>query len=250
MLKKIEAIFSVILFAVVFGLVILGGCFALPWYLVNWGSFKVSPGNTLTVVGEAQTQVKSQIAIFSAGVSAVNDNKETAIAEVNQKIEKIIQAVREFGIEEKNIKTQNLNVYQTEENYYEEGRQKSRLGQWRVNNTIEIKLKEVDKASDLTDLLTKSGANNVYGPNFTVDEGSKAEDSLLAQAIENAKGKAQIMASATGRKLGKIINVTEGYQPTYSIFNQERFGFGGGGPSVMPGSQTIIKVVTVTFELK
>jgi len=229
--------------------VFLTGCFLIPWRLVDWGRLQLSSPRTITVTGEAKTQEKSQIATFDAGVSAVNDNKETAINQVNEKIKAIIDAVKAFGIKDEDIKTQSLSVYQSEETYYEEGVQKSRPGQWRVSNTITVTLRDIEKASDLADLLTRSGATNVYGPNFALEETQQAEESLLDEAIKNAKSKAEIIAKSSGGKLGKIISVSEGYQqPTITRFAPE--GYGGGGPPIEPGTATVQKTVTVIFELK
>ncbi len=116
------------LFAIVIGVVLLvSACFFLPLSKIRWGKMELSPARTITVIGEAEGQQKSQIAQFTAGVNAVGDNKEELISEVNKKIEALISSVKKFGIAEKDIKTQNLSVYQGEETYYDsEGRQKSR----------------------------------------------------------------------------------------------------------------------------
>lgn len=231
----------------ILGIIFLLALFFLPWQRINWGGLQILPGRTITVVGEAQMQQKNQIATFTAGVTVVNDDKDAAVSEVNQKTEALIAAVKDFGVKSEDVKTQNLNVYQREETYYEEGRQKTRPGQWSVSNTIEIKLRNVDRASALADLLTKSGATNVWGPNFTLDESQPAEDSLLEEAIKDAQKKAEVIARASGRKLGKILSVSEGYQPE-PIFRALE-GAGGGAP-VEPGSSMVKKVVTVVFELK
>lgn len=247
---KNNSVVQIFLFALFLGAFLLLGSFLLPWQSVKWGNISVSPGNNVTVYGEAQGQQKSQVAVFSAGVSAVNDNKESAISEVNLQVQKLIDAAKTFGIPPEDTKTQNLSVYQSEETYYEEGRQKSRLGQWRVNNTVEIRLKEVERSSDLADLLTNSGANNVYGPSFSVEDSTEAENALLDTAIKNAQAKAELIAKATNRKLGKVLSVSEGgvQSPIYSL-KADGLG-GGGGTPISPGSQTVSKTVTVTFELR
>ncbi len=235
--------------ALALGVVLLGGSYVLPWGTVDWGSFSLKPAQTVTVVGEARSQKKSEIASFSAGVNAIGDDKEKAIADVNGKIGAIIASVKDFGIKPEDIKTQNLNIYQNQETYYEEGRQKQRPGQWSVGNSIEIKLHDVDRASALADLLAKSGANNVYGPNFSLDEDPSEADGLFADAIENARGKAQNVAKASGRTLGKILSVTEGATSggPVPMFRMES---GGGGAPVEPGTGTVAKSVTVVFELR
>lgn len=241
------------LLAVVFSFCLVGllmlSAFFIPWKNINWGKVALLPASTVTVTGTAKSQEKNQVAVYSAGVSVVSDNKEQAIADVNKKTQSLIDAVKTFGIPAADIKTQNLNVFQSEETYYEEGVQKARPGQWRVNNTIEIKLRNVDSASQLTDILSKSGANNIYGPNFSIEESEAKETSLLGEAINNAKEKANLMAQASGKKLGTIINIVEGgAQTPIALFRME--GGGAGGAPVEPGSSTVTKTVTVTFELQ
>lgn len=226
---------------------VFAACYFLPWENVNWGKIQLSSVKTITVTGEAKTQERNQIATFTAGVSAIKDNKDEAINEVNSKIETVIQAVKDFGIDSSDIKTQNLSVYQQEETYYEEGIRKSRPGQWRVSNSITITLRDINSASDLADLLTRSGATNVSGPTFRLDETQAAEESLLVEAIENARKKAQKIAVSSGGKLGKIISVSEGYQQPITFRALEGIG---GGPPIEPGTSTVSQTVTVVFELK
>lgn len=206
---------------------------------------------SVTVVGEASNQETNQVATFNAGVNAVNDNRDVAIKEVNDTISAMIESVKKFGIADADIKTQNMNIYQNQESYYEEGSQKQRLGQWNVSNTVEIKLRDVAKASELTELLSKSGANNVWGPNYSLDETAGAEDALTEKAIENAREKAERMAAASGARLGKVIQVVEGSSGgVVTPFARMDQGAGGGGAPMEPGSTMVTKMVTVTFELK
>jgi len=239
----------IFIFAAILSVLILAGSFFIPWQHVKWGKLELLPSSTITVVGEARTQEKNQIATFTAGVNAVHDNKETVISEANKKIEDIISAVKKFGIQSEDIKTQNLSVYQQEETYYEEGRQKTRPGQWRVSNSIEIKLRNIDKALDLADLLSRSGATNVYGPNFSLDDTKGAETELIDKAMGDARKKAEAIAKSSGNNLGKVLNVAEGYQQV-GIYPVALGAGRGGGGGIEPGTGTVQKVLTVTFELK
>jgi len=228
---------------------ILGSIYLSPWQKINWGKIQFMPSQTITVTGTAKTQETSQIARFTAGVSSVQDDKQRAVDEVNQKVRTLIESIKDFGVEDKDIKTQNLNIYQDQEQYYEDNRRKTRPGQWRISNSVEITLRDAEKTSRLTNLLTASGATNVYGPRFSLDDTQEAEEGLLGEAIENARKKAESIAQSSKRKLGKMINVTEGYQSVSVFRGLEGIGAGGGAP-VEPGSQTVSKSVTVTFELK
>ena len=226
--------------------------FFLPLNKIEWGKIRWQDSETITVTGIAKSIQKNQIASFSAGVDSVQSDKDKAIQEVNTKVADLIKAVKNFGIDEKDIKTQNLSVYQQEESYYENGAQRTRKGQWRVNNSIEIKLREVDKASELTTLLTSSGATNTYGPNFTFEDTSSAEKELFEAAMKDAEEKAEILARVSNRKTGKVVNIIEGSNysssPLYAAKVMD--GMGGGGAPVEVGSGTVSQSLTVVFELK
>jgi len=222
----------------------------IPWSKVNWGRITWQPAEVVTVSGEARSQEKNQIATYTAGVEAVNSKKEDAVAEVNTKIEALVKAVKEFGIKEADIKTQNISIYQDEESYWENGVQKSRKGQWRISNSVEIILREINKAVALTDLVTSSGANNVYGPSFSIDDTNQVEKGLYEMAMKDAKEKADSIAKVSGRKLGKVISVSDGgTSGNYPIYAMKDSGMGGGSVTE-PGSTMVYKNLTVIFELK
>lgn len=230
--------------------IVLSSLYFFPWKGIRWGKIEFLPAETVTVVGTAWTKEKNQIATFSAGVSYVSDNKDEAVSVVNKKVDEIVTSLIKFGIDKSDIKTENLSVYQQEEQYWEEGKQKTRPGQWRVGNSVSIVLRDVDKASSLADILTKSGATNVYGPNFSLEDTKEAEASLLKDAIDDARKKAESIASSFGKKLGEVISVSETGSPYYPVYREGLGGSGGGGVPVEPGSVTVSKSVTVVFELK
>jgi len=239
-MKKIILVVELVLLAV----------YILPLRRINWGKIAWMPAETVTVTGEARSAVSNQIASFSAGVDAVDANKETAIKEVNDKLRAMIEAVKRFGISENDVKTQNLSVYQEEESYWDDGVQKSRKGQWRVSNSVEVTLREVADTSGLVDLLTSSGANNVYGPNLRLNDTSEAEKGLFDAAMDSAREKAELIAKAAERELGKVISVSEGGVSSEVYPLMYRDGMGGGGAPIEGGSTTVSKSLTVIFELK
>lgn len=215
----------------------------VPWSKINWGRITWQPSEVITVNGEAKTQERNQIASFSAGVMVQNMDKKEAIAEVNTKINDLIKSVKDFGIAEADIKTQSIS-------YYQEPKGGQNPGQWQVSNTIEIILRSVDKATELTDLLSKSGANNVYGPSFGMDDTNKIEKSLYEAAMVDAKEKAESIAKASGRKLGKVLSVSDGGTTNNYPIYAAKLDSGMGGAATETGSTTVYKSLTVVFELK
>jgi len=222
--------------------------FLLPMGNINWGKINIGQDQGITVVGEAKTKLKNQVASFTAGVNVNKTNKEEAVKEVNEKMTKLIDEIKAFGIKAGDIKTQGISINESQ-------RYDSREKEWYVGNSIEIILREVDKTSELTDLLSKSGANNVYGPNLRIDDSDEGEKVLYEVAIKDAREKAEAIAKAAGRRLGKVISVMD--NGTVSDFNRPwlsavaKDGMGGAEAApIEPGETTVSKSMTVVFEMR
>lgn len=241
-------VFAGIIFAAI---ILFAGTFFIPWHFVDWGGVQIEPTNTITITGEAKRKEKNQIASFDISVRTSNENREVATKEVNTKIESIIAAVKKFGIKPDDIESGSINMSRYDETYWDNGVSKRRPGPWNVSNSLDVILRDTEKASEFTELLWNSGATGVYGPNFSIDDSTAAEQELLGEAIKDAVKKADVLANSSGRKLGKIISVTEGSQSisAYRYTATEELG-GGGGVPVEPGTGTVYKSVTVMFELK
>lgn len=231
----------------------------------HWGSLEMRANSTITVSGMAKTEQNNQIANFTAGVESIEETKEKALEKTNETMNQLIVKVKELGIQEKDIQTQNASVYQETEYlpmdnsvnnlmYPPPERGDARKGDWRANNSINIKLREVEKADTLLALLNNSGANYVDGPNFSIDNAESAGDELLTQAVINAREKAEKIAAANKQRVGKIVSLTEG--GSYAPYYKSVMPMAGAGVSetmidadLEPGSSNISKTVTVTFEL-
>jgi uncharacterized protein YggE len=216
----------------------------------RWGSITLRPPETITVSGMAQQEEQNELAQFYVGVTATNADKQAAIDEVNTKMDEVIAKLKEFGIPAADIKTQSVSVYQDQEQVTEGGRMRYVPGTWRANNSVQIKLRDVAKTSDLLALLGGSGLTDISGPNFMIDpDDQAARTELMKEAVDQAKEKAAAIAQANGKKLTKIVNVTEGYAPSYGPMLMDR-AMGGGAAPIEPGTSTVQATVTVTFEMK
>lgn len=236
-MKKNESITGAIIILFIF-------IFLLPLRNINWGKINIGQDNGITVTGEATTKVKNQIASFTAGININKANKDEAVKEVNDKMAKLIEDVKAFGIKGEDIKTQGVSINESE-------RYETKQKEWYVGNTIEIVLRDVDKAGALTDLLSKSGANNVYGPSLMLDKSNEAEKALYDEAMKDAREKAEIIAKIAGRKLGKVISVVDsGNVDTIRPWLSSAKEGMGGGANIETGSSTVSKSMTVVFEMK
>lgn len=215
---------------------------------IEWGSLAVAPSRTITVYGTSQEKRTNEIASFTAGVNEVNADKQTAVDQVNQSVETIIADLKEFGIAEEDIKTQNISINRIDDSYNLNN--PSQEVRWSANNSVEVILRQADQASELADLLARSGATNVYGPNFQLDTESRSETELLQSAVEDAKTKAEQLAEKAGASLGEILTIDESMSQTSPIYPMLESRGAGGGTPVQPGTSTVSRTVMVVFELR
>lgn len=221
----------------------------IPELRPHWGNITLAQPEIVTVTGVAQSSESNQIATYTAGVTVSSFDKEQAVADANAIMSELLVQVEEFGIPSEDLQTQNLSIYQFQEWSQETNDQRQK---WTAENNLEITLRDTERVAELADLLTTSRATNVYGPSFRLDETNTFDRELIEAAMEDARSKADRFAATTGRSLGKVVQISEGsnYNGPYFPLARMSYQGGGGGASIEPGTSSVIKTVTVTYELK
>lgn len=167
--------------------------------------------NQLRVVGTAKATETPDIATTQIGVQTFNREVEPAVAENNRIAEAIIGAMRQQGIDEKDIKTTNFSIYP--QRNWQNGGQGEITG-FQVDNMISVTIRNLNIVGKALQAAINAGANNVYGLNFGIDDTETLKRELRLKAIEDARKQAEDIASAAGVELGKIITIND---VSYSI---------------------------------
>lgn len=201
----------------------------------------------LSVVGEGKVEVIPDAATVQVGITVNNlttaKDVQNEIAKINNNI---IDEMKKLGVEKKDIKTSGYSIYP---NYSYEGA--SRIIGYNGNTTLDIKVKDIALASQVVDVATQAGANEIHGTTFTVDKPEKYREQARNKAIENAKEQAKKLSKSLGIKLGKVTNIIESSPGTGDPIMPRTAaeGYGGGeSPNFAAGTQTITSVVTLYFE--
>lgn len=228
---------------------------------------EIYPQRTIMVSGEGEAFAVPDIASFSFSVVEVGNTAAEAQGKADVKMAAALAALKDAGIEEKDIKTTNYSFYpnyEWEQVYCAQvvgvvcPSGKNVLKGYEVNQTILVKVRETDKAGDL---VTKIGAikvSNVSGVEFTVDDREKYVAIAREAAIAKAKENAEKLEDQLDINLGKMLYFNEngGYPIPYYAE-----GLGGGkdmaASSVAPqraqlptGESRIISNVSLTYEIK
>ncbi|MFC1722063.1 SIMPL domain-containing protein [Patescibacteria group bacterium] len=222
--------------------------------LIRIGSVNISEERYITVIGSYSNLEDNDIASFIVTISESNVSKNESVSNVDQKGINLIQAVENFGIDGKDIKTTNNMVYQ--KNDIDINRvvrlpdsKNTPTPEWVASTSVEIKLRETSKVSEFTSLINSLDGTQIYGPNFTIDTDTLDEGRLLTNAIDDAKEKAKFIAKKHKQRLGDILYIEEisdsSFFPTGEVL-----GLGGESAQFAPGTTKIEKKVKVRFELK
>lgn len=229
------------------------GC-ALFLTAAFYAIYSFAPKKTVSVTGYASSTVINQIARFTANVTTKDADKAKAVQSITDKSNKVVDEIKKFGIDYKDIKTTNMSVYQLQEPYYEGGYTQYKPGDWQAMLSVEVVVRDMEKSSEFASLLANLDTSDVYGPNLMLDDKKIDDTDLIAEAMADARRKAEILAEKSGGKLGRVVSVVESYSsytPYYPMYSA-KVGMGGGDASlpIEPGTSDTSKSLMVVFEVR
>lgn len=150
---------------------------------------------TLSVSGTATTSVDPDLVNIQFGVEVQKETAKEAFDANTIQMNAIIDAIKSVGITDDEISTAQLTIYPVYESYHdkESNIYRQKLVGYSVSNIIRVETKKMDLASNIIDNAVNAGANRVDSVYFTLSPQRQMQvsDDLLAEAIKNARSKAE-----------------------------------------------------------
>ena len=241
MLKSLKP--NALIWPLVVLIIAAGAMLVRPW--------QAKPLETITVTAEGKTQVVPNVAKITTTIETQNQNLDTARAQNQQKVATFVDKLKALGVDEKDIKTENIAAGPRYEIQIYPGPKP--IGN-AVSTSLEITIRDFSKTDAIIATLTQNGAANLYGPNLTVDDTTldSAKSKARENAVNNARQKAQELAKLSNRKLGKVITIKE--QGDFGV-PQPMLAIGGMDlkekvAQIQPGQNTVTINLSVDFSLK
>lgn len=147
-------------------------------------------------------------ATFSTGVETSAPTASVALRQNSAEVAKVIAQLQKLGIAEKDIQTSGINL--NAEYDYIQATQKNRFKGYRVSNQVQVKMRDISKLGTIMDAVVASGATNINGPFFSIDNDSDVKKSARARALANGKAQAEVYARANGYASVRLLSVAEG----------------------------------------
>jgi len=218
-----------------------------------------SQGNSgIHVTGMGTVTAEPDLAVLSLGVEAfagtVSEARETAATAISG----TIAALRDEGVEDKDMKTAHFNI-QPEYNW-EDTRNggRPRIIGYRVTNTLSVKVRDLGSVGPIIDGAVAAGGDvtRINNISFSIEDGAALAEQARRLAVQDALSNAGLLAEEAGATLGDLQFITEvsslQYGTNETAFSAERSIAAAAPPvptSILTGEQDIVVRVQAVFAI-
>jgi uncharacterized protein len=206
-------------------------------------------GTVLDVSATGTSTRVPDLAVIEAGVVTQAANAAQAMQQNNAQMARVLAALRKSGVAERDIQTATISLspqYRYAEN------QPPVITGYQASNQVSIRFRDIAKSGAILDTLVGQGANNISGPNLTVDKPEGALDEARTDAIAKARARAELYARAAGLKVDRILAISEsGALPAPPVpMVAMRANMAADKLEVVAGERELNVTVSVRFLLK
>lgn len=221
-----------------------------------WGLQRVGEGiarrggDTVSVRGTAQRNVKADRALWKLSVSQSADTASVAIAGVNSGVDVVLAFLGNNGVADDAVALGSISNYAIKE--YVDGNATGRVLSYEASREVIIRLSDVDKAaalaSDLGEVLARGVNIYTAGPEYYLDSLNTLRPELLAEAMVDARARAESLLGAVDSKVGDVRSVSSG--PFQVTARDSTDVESGGYFDTASIEKTVIATVLVEFATK
>ena len=226
----------------------------------NYSIDSTNANSTVFTTGSAFTRLAPDRVLISIGVESTDKTANEALSLNSELMNNIISDLRSIGLKPNETRTSIFNIFPLY-NYTESGTRLNVSG-FTVTNTVQIESSNLDNVSQWIDNAVASGANSINSIDFSVTE-KKLEDTrsrLITDAIDNAKQKAEVAASAVQLSITGVESiVVDGTTnipplPPQPFFRESASASAQGGTvtdstPIIPGEQEVSVSVSGIFSM-
>jgi uncharacterized protein YggE len=209
---------------------------------------------TITVVGEGNVKIKPDIAQANIGVEVIRPTVKAASSGAKETMDAVLQALKQQGIDEKDIQTSGFSVW-TERPYGPEGPSGDEV-LYHVSNQVAVTIRDLETVGTVLDAAIEAGANNIYGVTFSLADPSQVESGAREKAVADAQAKAQELATLNDVEVGDVVSVSEviggggGYYAGGIREAALSAGLGGGGGPISPGELELTLQLQIVYTVQ
>lgn len=205
---------------------------------------------TLNLSAYGETRTRPDQATITLGVTTEAPTAAEAMRLNAVKMNQVIAALKKGGIADRDLQTSGLNLnpqYVYQENL------PPRLSGYQASNQVTIVVRDLARLGQAVDAAVNSGATNVGGVAFGLQNGDGAENAARLEAVKALQAKADLYAKATGYRVARLVTLSEGGgytpPPPMPMMAMARMEKASDSTPVEAGELKVRIDVSATFEL-
>lgn len=206
------------------------------------------------VSGEGEVAVTPDIATLRLGVVAQAASVAEAQPQAAEAMDKVMAALSDQGVAEKDIQTQHFSINQVTE--WDRVKEQEIVVGYRVTNMVTAKIRNIDETGSIIDAVAAAGGDltRINSLDFSVDDPSVYYEKVRQEAMADAKAKAEQLAELAGVTLGKPTYLSEG-APITPVSRGGVYYVEGApipapaAPPISPGEMKITLTVQVIYAI-
>lgn len=176
--------------------------------ILGWSyTSKKSGDEAVTVTGSARKRIKSDLVVWSAGVSSQSAKLADAYSQLSANIPRIKQYLMSKGIAENQMTVSAISsttLHPRDTN----GNETSEITGYSLRQEIEVRSNDVDRiaqiAREATELINQGILLESSPPKYFYTALGDLKVEMLGEAAKDAKTRAEKIAASTGNKIGTL----------------------------------------------
>ncbi|MCC2977186.1 SIMPL domain-containing protein [Sphingomonas sp. PL-96] len=204
----------------------------------------------LDVVAEGKATRIPDVATLRAGVVTQAATAAAALQENAARMTRVVAALRKAGVAPRDVQTAQIALspqYRYAEN------QPPVITGYQASNQVSVRFRDIARSGAILDALVAEGANQIQGPDLSVDAAEQALDEARTNAMARARARAELYAKAAGLRVDRILTISEGDAPSSPqpiVVHARMQSMAADSTPVAAGEQDITATVTVRFLLR
>jgi uncharacterized protein YggE len=209
---------------------------------------------TITVEGEATVYADPDHASIDLGVETSAGTVGAALASNNEKMARVLAALKGAGVAKNEVQTATFQIAPLHPLLDKSSYQYdyARVTGYQVTNKLTVTVSDLTKTGTIIDAAANAGANSSNSVVFEIKNRDVLLDKVRAEAMRNARHKAEVMAGAVGAEVGGLVSVGNPNARAMSYDNAPPPPPPPPAPgtSILPGQLSVSASVTAVFALK
>jgi len=208
-----------------------------------------SAGPIVELTVTESVEAEPDLVRVGAGVTTEAPTAVEAMRLNAQQMSAVVERIRQLGVAERDIQTAGISLGARYD--FDQATQRQVFRGYQASNRVSIRLREIERTGQVLDALVATGATDLNGPDFAVEDNSAAKAQARTAAMETLREQALSYARMAGYGDIRLLRIEEGQAvqaPRPMMRMAAEAAFDASTP-VQPGLVEEGVTVTVTYEL-